>query len=147
MLLVRRSPIQPMTVMFLISPSLYVPDIYLFSQWLIFPAIFLLSQWLLCARYISVQSMPAMLLIYSWSVNDCYVPDIFLFSQWLLCSCYIHVQSMTVRHWCLVGHINRSQQQNIFFSRMNRPSDDSSRKLIPVQFWSSWIHSNIFFWY
>ena len=33
------------------------------------------------------------------------------------------------------AHINVSQQQNIFFSRMNRPSDDSSRRIIPVQFW------------
>ena len=27
------------------------------------------------------------------------------------------------------------QQQNIFFSRMKRPSDNSSRRLIPVQIW------------
>ena len=38
-------------------------------------------------------------------------------------------------HCCLVVHINVIQQQNIFFSWMNRPSDHSSRRIIPVQFW------------
>ena len=39
------------------------------------------------------------------------------------------------KHCCIVVHINVPQQQNIFFSRMNRPSDNSSRRIIPVQFW------------
>ena len=39
------------------------------------------------------------------------------------------------RHCCIVVHINVFQQQNIFLSWMNRPSDDSSRRIIPVQFW------------
>jgi hypothetical protein len=38
-------------------------------------------------------------------------------------------------HCCLVGHINVIQQQTIFFSWMNRPLDDSSRRRIPVRFW------------
>ena len=38
-------------------------------------------------------------------------------------------------HWCMVVYISVPQQQNIFFSWMKRPSDDSSRKIIPVQFW------------
>ena len=35
----------------------------------------------------------------------------------------------------MVVHINVIQQQNIFFSWMNRPSDHRSRRIIPVQFW------------
>ena len=38
-------------------------------------------------------------------------------------------------HCCIVVHINVIQHQNIFFSWMNRPSDHSSRRKIPVQFW------------
>ena len=38
-------------------------------------------------------------------------------------------------HCCIVVHINVIKQQNIFFSQMNRPSDDSSRRKIPVRFW------------
>ena len=46
-------------------------------------------------------------------------------------------------HCCLVVDINVLQKQNIFFSRMNRPSDDSPRRIIPVQFWellNTWKH-------
>ena len=39
------------------------------------------------------------------------------------------------QHCCLVVHTNVPQQQNIFFNWMNRPSDDSSRRIIPVQIW------------
>ena len=35
----------------------------------------------------------------------------------------------------MVVYINVPQQQNIFYSWMKRPSDDSSRRIIPVQFW------------
>ena len=42
---------------------------------------------------------------------------------------------MGTHHWCIVVHGNVFQQQNIFFSRMNQPSDDSSRRIFPVQFW------------
>ena len=35
---------------------------------------------------------------------------------------------------CKASYISVPQQQNIFFSWMNRPSDDSSRRIIPVQF-------------
>ena len=42
--------------------------------------------------------------------------------------------SWVFRHCCLVVHINVIQQQNISFSWMNRPSDQSSRRIIPVQF-------------
>ena len=38
-------------------------------------------------------------------------------------------------HWCMVVYISVPHQQNIFFSWMKRPSDDSSRRIIPVQFW------------
>ena len=38
-------------------------------------------------------------------------------------------------HWCIVVYINVPQQQNIFFSWMKRPSNDRSRRTIPVQFW------------
>ena len=38
-------------------------------------------------------------------------------------------------HWCIVVYISVPQQQNIFFSWMKRPSEDSSRRIIPVQFW------------
>ena len=38
-------------------------------------------------------------------------------------------------HCCFVVHINVIQQQNIFFNLMNRPSEDSSRRIVPVQLW------------
>ena len=38
-------------------------------------------------------------------------------------------------HCCTFWQINAIQQQNIFFSWMNRPSDDSSRKIIPLRCW------------
>ena len=38
-------------------------------------------------------------------------------------------------HSCLVGHINDIEQQTVFFGWMKRPSDDSFRKIILVQFW------------
>ena len=38
-------------------------------------------------------------------------------------------------HWCMVVYINVPEQQNIFFSCMKRPSDDSSRRIFAVQFW------------
>ena len=38
-------------------------------------------------------------------------------------------------HCCIVVHINVLQQLNIFCSWMNKPSDDSSRRIIPVQIW------------
>ena len=38
-------------------------------------------------------------------------------------------------HSCLVGHVNVIQQQTVFFIWMKRPSDDSFRRIIPVQFW------------
>jgi hypothetical protein len=41
----------------------------------------------------------------------------------------------TLQHWCMVVYINVPQQQNIFFSWMKTLSDDSSRRIIPVQFW------------
>ena len=47
----------------------------------------------------------------------------------------VHQEREFPNHCCLVVHINVLQQQNIFCSRMNRPSDDSSRRIIPVQIW------------
>ena len=38
-------------------------------------------------------------------------------------------------HCCLVVYINVIQQQNIFINWMNRPSDDSFRRIFPVQIW------------
>ena len=38
-------------------------------------------------------------------------------------------------HCCIVVHFHVIQQQNIFFSWMNRPLNDSSRRINPVQFW------------
>ena len=35
-------------------------------------------------------------------------------------------------HWCMVVYISVPLQQNIFFSWMKRPSDDSSRRIVPV---------------
>ena len=35
----------------------------------------------------------------------------------------------------MVVYISVPQQQNIFFSWMKRPSDESLRRIIPVQFW------------
>ena len=46
-------------------------------------------------------------------------------------------------HCCIVVHINVIQQLNLFFNWMNRPSDDSPRRIIPVQFWEllhTWKH-------
>ena len=40
-----------------------------------------------------------------------------------------------LRHCCIVVHINVPQKLNIFFNGVNRPSDDSSRRIIPVQVW------------
>ena len=48
---------------------------------------------------------------------------------------FVALHSVHLDHWCIVVNSNVFQQQNIFFSRMNRSSEDSSRKIIPVQFW------------
>ena len=44
-------------------------------------------------------------------------------------------KASNLRHWCMVVYISVPQQQNIFFSWMKRPSDESLRRIIPVQFW------------
>ena len=50
------------------------------------------------------------------------------------------------KHCCIVIQINIPQQQNIFFSWINRPSDDSSRRIIPVQIWELLHTLKYFFW-
>ena len=59
----------------------------------------------------------------------------FIFSTNFSQSKIADVFYLSLTHWCMVVYINVPQQQNIFFSWMNRPSDDSSRRIIPVQFW------------
>ena len=44
-----------------------------------------------------------------------------------------------IMHCCIIRQINVIQQQHIFFSWMNRPSDDSSRKKFLCDVWSFWI--------
>ena len=43
--------------------------------------------------------------------------------------------NVACNHWGVVVYIIVPQQQNIFFSWMKRPSEDSSRRIISVQFW------------
>ena len=64
----------------------------------------------------------------------------------LFCVPKIIFNAGTPKHCCLVAHTNVPQQQNIFFNRMNRPSDDSSRRIIPVQIWELFEIFEIFFW-
>ena len=62
---------------------------------------------------------------------------------WQLCNALMPKQAGLVRtcfywmttHWCMVVYTSVPQQQNIFFSWMKRPSDDCSRRIIPVPFW------------
>ena len=56
------------------------------------------------------------------------------------------VLSLEVLHWCMVLYMKVPQKQNIFFSWMKRPSDDSSRRIIPVQFWEVLHTYKYFFW-
>ena len=54
--------------------------------------------------------------------------------------------SSSSRHCCIVVHINVLQHQNIFCSWMNRPLDDSSRRIIPVQIWELLHTCKYFVW-
>ena len=56
--------------------------------------------------------------------------------------CHYSLFPLYGQHCCLVVYIIVIQQQNIFFNWMNRPSDDSSRR---IKFGSSCIHVNIFY--
>ena len=49
-------------------------------------------------------------------------------------------------HCSIVVHTNVFQQQNSFLSWMNRSSDDSSRRTIPVQIWELLHTFKYFFW-
>ena len=68
---------------------------------------------------------------------NCHRPSFFYMSSSVIChlsSIIHHLSYVNGHHCCLVVHINVIQKQNIFFSWMNRPSDHSSRRIIPVQF-------------
>ena len=76
-----------------------------------------------------------LLCLYHLSLRTLWMKINWPFPYWLVIHVWNVDKTVSASHCCIVVHINVIQHQNIFFSWMNRPSDHSSQRIIPVQFW------------